>query len=133
MTTTRLRRTPCKHGVSDKAGRTFVEILRDTWHLAVPGLATAALAFLAGGYFPIATGLAAAALCLLLVARLTTSETPAAGWSPPLAATAFALALFAAWTLASGGWSDAPVRALIEFDRALLYLVMLVFVGLHAR
>ena len=28
----------------------------------------------------------------------------------------------------SGGWSDSPVRALIEFDRALLYLLMLVFV-----
>jgi O-antigen ligase len=119
--------------VSNKADRTFVEVLRDRWHLAVPGLATAILAFLAGGYFPIATGLAAAALCLLLVARLTISEMPVAGWSPPLAAMAFALALFAAWTLASGEWSDSPVRALIEFDRALLYLLMLVFVGLHAR
>ncbi len=117
----------------DKADRTFVEILRDKWHLAVPGLATGILAFLAGGYFPIATGLAVAALCFLLVARLTISEKPVAGWSPFLAAMAFALALFACWTLLSGDWSDAPVRALIEFDRALLYLLMLVFVGLHAR
>ena len=99
----------------------------------MPGLATAILAFLAGGYFPIATGLAVAALCLLLVARMTITEKPVAGWSAPLAVMAFALALFSGWTLLSGGWSDAPVRALIEFDRALLYLVMLVFVGLHAR
>ena len=44
-----------------------------------------------------------------------------------------ALALFVVWTLLSGGWSDAPARALVEFDRALLYLLMLVFIGLHAR
>ena len=31
-----------------------------------------------------------------------------------------ALALFAVWTLLSGGWSDAPARALVEFDRAAL-------------
>ena len=74
-----------------------------------------------------------AALCLLLVARVTISEDPFAGWSAALAVMAFALALFAGWTLLSGDWSDAPGRALIEFDRALLYLLMLVFVGLHAR
>jgi O-antigen ligase len=133
MTSTLPRPSPCKHGVFDQTDRTFVEILRDKWHLAVPGLATGILAFLAGGYFPIATGLAVAALCFLLVARLTISERPVAGWSPSLAAMAFALALFAGWTLLSGDWSDAPVRALIEFDRALLYLLMLVFVGLHTR
>ena len=33
----------------------------------------------------------------------------------------------------SGGWSDSPARALVESDRALLYLLMLVFIGLHAR
>ncbi len=37
------------------------------------------------------------------------------------------------WTLASSSWSDAPGRALIEFDRALLYLLVLAFLGLHAR
>jgi O-Antigen ligase len=119
--------------VLNKADRTFVEMLRERWHLAVPGLATGALAFLAGGFFPIATGLAVTALCLLLVARMTITEEPVAGWSAPLAVMAFALALFAGWTLMSGDWSHAPVRALIEFDRALLYLLMVVFVGLHAR
>jgi O-antigen ligase len=133
MASTPPRPSSCKHGVLNKADRTFVEILRGTWHLAVPGLATGVLAFLAGGYFPIATGLAVAALCLLLVARVTISEQPVAGWSAPLAAMTFALALFAGWTLLSGDWSDAPMRALIEFDRALLYLLMLVFVGLQAR
>src|SRR4051794_41886522 len=43
------------------------------------------------------------------------------------------LALFVVWTMLSGEWSDSPARALVESDRALLYLLMLVFIGLHAR
>ena len=43
-----------------------------------------------------------------------------------------ALALFVVWTMLSGDWSDSPARALVESNRALLYLLMLVFVGLHA-
>ena len=70
-----------------------------------------------------------AVLCLLLVAHVTLAERPFAGWSSALAVMAAALALFAVWTLLSGDWSDAPARALVEFDRALLYLLVLVFVG----
>jgi O-antigen ligase len=91
------------------------------------------LAFLAGGYFPVATGLAVALLCLLLVAHVTLSENPFAGWSPALAVMGSALALFVVWTMLSGDWSDSPARALIESNRALLYLLTLVFMGLHAR
>jgi hypothetical protein len=43
------------------------------------------------------------------------------------------LALFVVWAMLSGEWSDSPARALVESDRALLYLLMLVFIGLHAR
>ena len=99
----------------------------------MPGAATAALAFLAGGFFAVTTAVAVAALCLLLIVHVTLSEQPFAGWSLALAVTASALALFTVWTLLSGGWSDSPARALVESDRALLYLLMLVFVGLHAR
>jgi O-antigen ligase len=113
--------------------RRFVENLGKRWHLAVPAAATLVLAFLAGGYFAVTTGLAVACLCLLLVAHVTIAERPAAGWSGPLAVMAGALALFAVWTMVSGGWSDSPVRALVESDRALLYLLMLVFIGLHSR
>ena len=91
-----------------------------SWHIAVPGAATAVLAFMAGGYFPVTTGLSVAVLCLLLVAHVTLSERPFAGWSLALAVMAGALALFAVWAMLSGGWSDAPARALVEFDRALL-------------
>ena len=40
-----------------------------------------------------------------------------------------ALALLAIWTLASATWSDAPARALTEFDRTLLYALVLVLTG----
>jgi O-antigen ligase len=80
----------------------------------------------------VTTGLAVAVLCLLLVAHVTLSENPFAGWSSALAVMAAALALFVVWTMLSGDWSDSPARALVESNRALLYLLMLVFVGLHA-
>lgn len=43
------------------------------------------------------------------------------------------LALFAAWTLLSSVWSDAPGRALLEYDRVLLYLLALVVLGALTR
>jgi len=103
------------------------------WQLALPAALTITLAFLAGGFFPGTVGLTAGLLCLLLVARVTLAERPFAGWSAPLAVTAGVLALFCVWTLASSGWSNAPARAMVEFDRALLYLLVLAFMGLHAR
>ena len=103
------------------------------WQLALPAALTLALAFLAGGFFAGTVGLTAGLLCLLLVARLTLAERPFAGWSASLAVTAGVLALFCAWTLGSVAWSDAPARALVEFDRALLYVLVLAFMGLHAR
>jgi hypothetical protein len=103
------------------------------WQLALPAALTVTLAFVAGGFFPGTVGLAAGLLCLLLVARLTLAERPFAGWSAGLAVTTGVLALFCVWTLASSTWSDAPARAMVEFDRALLYLLVLAFLGLHAR
>jgi O-Antigen ligase len=103
------------------------------WLLVLPAALTVVLAFLAGGFFPTTTGLAAGALCLLLVGRLTLVDRPFAGWSGALGLAAGALALFAAWILLSSGWSNSPARALPEFNRGLLYLLVLVVVGLNAR
>ncbi len=103
------------------------------WLLALPGALTVVLAFLAGGFFATTIGLAAGLLCLLLVARLTLVDRPFSGWSGALGLAAGALALFAAWILLSSGWSSSPARALPEFDRALLYLLVMVVVGLNAR
>jgi O-antigen ligase len=68
-------------------------------------------------------------LALALVLRITLARRPFEGWSPALALASCALAGFAVWTLASALWSDAPARALTEFDRALLYGLVLVLTG----
>jgi hypothetical protein len=103
------------------------------WQQALPAALTVTLAFTAGGFFPGTVGLGAGLLCLLLVARVTLAERPFAGWSAALAVTTGVLALFCVWTLASSAWSDAPARAMTEFDRSLFYLLILAFMGLHAR
>ena len=115
-----------------KLARTFVEKAAN-WQLALPAALTVTLAFVAGGFFAGTVGLAAGLLCLLLLARLTLAERPFAGWSAALAVTTGVLALFCVWTLTSSEWSHAPGRALAEFDRALLYVLVLAFLGLHAR
>lgn len=105
---------------------------RIAW-LAVPGLLTALLAFFAGGFFPGATAIACIVGGLALVARLTTADRPWEGFGAALGVTAGALALLAVWTLLSSSWSDAAGRAAIEYDRTLLYLLVLVLFGFVAR
>jgi len=66
---------------------------------------------------------------LVLVGRITLASKPFEGWSSALALGSGALAGLAVWTLASAVWSDAPARALAEFDRTLLYGLVLVLTG----
>jgi hypothetical protein len=68
-------------------------------------------------------------LALVLVGRVTLARRPFEGWSPALALASGALGLLAAWTLVSATWSDAAARALSEFDRTLLYGLVLVLTG----
>jgi len=70
--------------------------------LLLPGALVVYLAFNAGGFFPGATGIAAAALALVLVLRITLARDPFEGYGPRLAIAAGMLGLFGAWTLASG-------------------------------
>jgi O-antigen ligase len=90
---------------------------------------TAFTAFRAGGFFAGTQGALAAGVAVLLVLRLMLARDPLAGASRALVVAAGALGLFAAWTLVSSSWSHAPARATIEFDRALLYLLVLVLFG----
>ena len=46
---------------------------------------------------------------------------------------AAALALLAGWTLLSGKWSDAPARAVVEYDRVLLYVLGFLVLGTVGR
>lgn len=98
-----------------------------------PGLLLAGLtiflAFNGGGFFPGATAIAALVLCVALVLRLTLAQHPLAGVSPALVGALALLSAFAVWTLLSGAWSDASGRALLEFDRVLLYVLALAFFG----
>lgn len=101
--------------------------------LALPGALIVYLSFNSGGYFPDSVAVATILLIVLLVARLTVVDAPTAGFSAPLAVAAGALGLFAVWVLASAAWSDAPTRALVEFDRAFFYLLLLVLCGVAPR
>ena len=111
--------------------RTWSAVARQS-RLAVPAAATAALCFSAGGFFAGTTAIAAIAALVALLLRITLARHPWEGWSAGLAVGAGALALFAVWTLVSSHWSGAPGRALLEFDRTLLYLAAFVVSGLFA-
>ena len=98
-----------------------------------PGVLVVAFSFRAGGFFPDAVAAGAVLLGLALVLRITLAEHPFASLSAPFVGAAAALALFAVWTLASSAWSDAPARALVEYDRVLLYLLAFVLGGAVGR
>lgn len=93
------------------------------------GLAAALVvycSFNAGGFFADTPAIVAVAALVLLVARVAVVEFPFAGFGRGAAAGAAALAALAAWTLLSAVWSDAPGRAVLEADRVLAYLLVLV-------
>jgi hypothetical protein len=92
--------------------------------LLLAGL-TILLGFETGGYFADTTGWAAAGLAVALALSALVRGRPPSGMTWPLLTAAAALALLALWTLLSGEWSGAWGRALIEFDRVLLYLLAL--------
>lgn len=87
----------------------------------LPGVLVLFFAFQAGGYFAGATGVAAAGLAVLLALRATLARHPFASIGAPVVVAGSALAAFAAWQLSSALWSGATARALLDFDRTLLY------------
>ena len=99
----------------------------------VPGALVVALSFFAGGYFPGPTALAAVGLIALLVVHLTVAARPFAGLSATYVLVVALLAILAVWTLLSSTWSDAPGRAVVEYDRVLLYLLAAVTLGAAGR
>ena len=99
----------------------------------LPGALTIYLGFDGGGYFPPATGVACAVLAIALVIRLTLAERPLEGFGLGAALVTAALGLFAVWALVSSSWSDSPARAVAEFDRALLYMLMLALLATLPR
>src|SRR5436309_5888674 len=97
--------------------------------MLLPGVLVAFLGFNAGGYFPATPAVVAIVLSQVLLLRLVQARNPFAGFAPATLVAIGALTLYAALTLASGLWSHAMGRTLIEFDRALCYLLALFLFG----
>src|SRR3954469_4491805 len=92
-----------------------------TWAAIALAALGAYLAFHSGAFFPGATGVAVVLLAVAVAARLTLSSQPLVGLGRGLGVAVAAMTGLALWTLISFWWSDAPGRAVIEFDRVLLY------------
>lgn len=120
---------PPVSATASRSGGNLAQRLRDPAPGLLLAVLTIFLGFNGGGFFPGATAIAALVLCAALVLRLTLSERPLVGVSPALVVALALLSAFAVWTLISAGWSDAPARALLEFDRVLLYVLALAFFG----
>lgn len=97
--------------------------------MLLPGALIVFMGFNAGGYFPAAAAVAAIVLAQILLVRIARARDPFAGLAPATLAAIGALGLYAALTLASALWSHSSARALIEFDRACLYLLALILFG----
>jgi hypothetical protein len=93
---------------------------------AVPALALLFLSFRAGGFFAGTTGLADVLGLVALVLLLQVARRPFAGVGPGALVAIGALTLLAVWALVSASWSDATARAVAEFDRYLLYALVVV-------
>ncbi len=93
------------------------------------GAVTVYLAFNSGGFFAQQPAAVAIVLLLVLIGRVLFVARPARGSSRSLQLAVGGLAAFAIWTLLSSRWSAGPSRALISFDRVLLYLVAVVVWG----
>jgi O-Antigen ligase len=109
----------------------------DRWAAPAAGLILAVLtvylAFNAGGFFPGAVAYATLAVAVLLVLGIMLVHEPLTSSPPALLVSLGSLAGLAALTLVSGSWSHSWSRAIIEFDRVLLYLLVLTFFGLLRR
>jgi hypothetical protein len=97
---------------------------------AVLAALTIYLSFNAGGFFPGAVAYATVAMAILVVLAIMLVHEPLTRSTPVLLTAIGALSGFAVLTLLSGAWSESWSRAIIEFDRALLYVLVLVFFGL---
>jgi hypothetical protein len=95
----------------------------------IPGALIVFFAFHDGGYFAGAIGIVIVELALLILLRVVLARVPWEGFGVALIVATVALGFLAAWTLASQGWSHAPIRAITEYDRVLLYLLTLIFFG----
>ncbi len=115
--------------VTDEASIASLSELALIALMLLPGALIVFLGFNAGGYFPGTPAVAALVLTQILLVRILQARHPFEGLAPVTLVAIIALGLYAALTLASGLWSHSSSRALIEFDRAWLYLLVLLLFG----
>ena len=97
--------------------------------MLLPGALIVFMGFNAGGFFPATPAIAALVLAQVLLVRIMQARRPFEGLAPVTLVAIAALGLYALMTLLSASWSHSTSRALIEFDRAWLYLLILVLFG----
>ncbi len=97
--------------------------------MLLPGALIVFMGFNAGGYFPATPAIAALLLAQILLVRIMQSRRPFEGLAPVTLVAIVALGLYTLMTLLSAAWSHSDSRALIEFDRAWLYLLTLLLFG----
>ncbi len=121
--------------VADEAPRTQgvagarVERLALTALMLLPGALIVFTGFNAGGYFPATPAILAIVLSQILFVRIVQARHPFEGLTLSTLLALGALAAYASTTLLSMLWSHATARALIEFDRAWMYLLVLLLLG----
>ncbi|MFL5782457.1 MAG: O-antigen ligase family protein [Thermoleophilaceae bacterium] len=99
----------------------------------LPGGLVVYFGFNGGGFFPGTVAFACVILIQLLILRVLLADHPFEGVNRGVLVVGGPLAGFATWVLLSGLWSDAHDRALIEFDRALMYLLLFLLFAFVAR
>ena len=97
--------------------------------MLLPGALIVFTAFNAGGYFPATPAIVCVVLTQILLVRILQARRPFEGFAPATLVAVAALGLYTLMTLASALWSHAASRALIEFDRAWMYLLILLLFG----
>jgi hypothetical protein len=115
--------------VTDEASAAWVSKLGLVALMLLPGALIVFLGFNAGGYFPGTPAVAALVVTQILLVRIVQVRHPFEGLAPVTLVAIVALGLYGALTLASALWSHSTGRALVEFDRVWLYLLVLVLFG----
>jgi O-antigen ligase len=115
--------------VKDDASAASLSELGMVALMLLPGALIVFMGFNAGGYFPGTPAVVAIVLTQILLVRIVQARHPFEGLAPITLVAIAGLGLYAALTLASALWSHSTGKAVLEFDRAWLYLLVLVLFG----
>jgi O-Antigen ligase len=115
--------------LSSAASATLAERIALAALMLLPGALIVFTAFNAGGYFPATPAIVAVVLSQILLVRIMQAPHPFEGLAPITLLAIAALGCYSAMTLISALWSHSLSRALIEFDRAWMYLLIILLLG----